>query len=260
MCHKLESNLQEYQNNQELALKLPLKNINVLVMVYFQIPPDPRAFEKPRRACTPQSNSRPLPAPPPERQPLDRTPSDPKPEKSEPRPDRPETRLERDRLTDTRHPNERPDKERHDRPEWLESRTDRSNSENRILDRHSDRYVQERHIDFRNPPERPDKPDRQNDRSSFDRDTRQENRAPPRQRSLPSTTSGGCDSQPTKSTTMPKFPSEDIKDPPYENVAVEKNELAVARMYLFYSIKFKKKPLLRHYYVKIILIFNVINI
>lgn len=226
-------------------------------MVCFQIPPDPRAFEKPRRACTPQSNSRPLPAPPPERQPLDRTPSDPKPEKSEPRPDRPETRPERDRLTDTRHPNDRPDKERHDRPEWLESRTDRSNSENRILDRHSDRYVQERHIDFRNPPERPDKPDRQNDRSSFDRDTRQENRAPPRQRSLPSTTSGGCDSQPTKSTTMPKFPSEDIKDPPYENVAVEKNELAVARMYLFYSIKY---PLLRHCYVKIILIFNIINI
>ncbi|XP_045457349.1 E3 ubiquitin-protein ligase CBL-B-B [Melitaea cinxia] len=172
-----------------------------------EIPPDPRAFEKPRRACTPQSNSRPLPAPPPERQPLDRTSSDPKPEKSEPRPDRPETRPERDRLTDTRHPNDRPDKERHDRPE---------------------RYIQERHIDFRNPPERPDKPDRQNDRSSFDRDTRPENKAPPRQRSLPSTTSGGCDSQPTKSTTMPKFPSEDIKDPPYENVAVEKNELAVA--------------------------------
>lgn len=35
--------------------------------------------------------------------------------------------------------------------------------------------------------------------------------------------------QPTKSTTMPKFPSEDVKDPPYENVGVEKNELAVAR-------------------------------
>ncbi|XP_050357958.1 E3 ubiquitin-protein ligase CBL-B-B isoform X1 [Nymphalis io] len=198
-----------------------------------EIPPDPRAFEKPRRACTPQSNSRPLPAPPPERQPLDRTPSDPKPEKST------DNRAERhatDRQSDTRHLNDRLiDKERHDRSsERLENRnvtdnrTDRSNSENRILDRHTERYMQERHIDFRSPPERPDKPDRQSDRSSFDRDTRVENRAPPRQRSLPSTTSGSLDNQPTKSTTMPKFPSEDIKDPPYENVAVEKNELAVA--------------------------------
>lgn len=86
-----------------------------------------------------------------------------------------------------------------------------------------------RHTDFRLPPERPpEKPDRIiESRSSFDRETRLENRAPPRQRSLPATTSGSVD-QPTKSTTMPKFPSEDIKDPPYENVAVEKNELAVA--------------------------------
>lgn len=55
-----------------------------------------------------------------------------------------------------------------------------------------------------------------------------ENRGPPRQRSLPTTIGGSID-QPAKSTTMPKFPSEDVKDPPYENVAVEKNELAVAR-------------------------------
>ncbi|CAH0718533.1 unnamed protein product, partial [Brenthis ino] len=167
-----------------------------------EVPPDPRAFEKPRRACTPQSNSRPLPAPPPERQP-DRT--DPKP-------------------IQDRHINERllPDKE-------TSSRTDRS-SENRVLDRHTDRYMQERHIDFRNPPERPDKPDRnlERDRTSFDRDTRVENKAPPRQRSLPTSTCSTSLDQPTKSTTMPKFPSEDVKDPPYENVAVEKNELAVA--------------------------------
>ncbi|XP_013145423.1 PREDICTED: E3 ubiquitin-protein ligase CBL-B [Papilio polytes] len=56
---------------------------------------------------------------------------------------------------------------------------------------------------------------------------RPESRCPPRQRSLPSSTCGIVDHQPTKSTTMPKFPSEDAKDPPYENVSVE-NELAVA--------------------------------
>ncbi|CAK1549206.1 unnamed protein product [Leptosia nina] len=148
------------------------------------IPPDPRAFEKPRRACTPQSNSRPLPAPPPERQ---------EPE---------------------RHTNagfiDRLDNRLDNRIE----RTERSNSENRVLDRHN--------LEMR-PPERPDKPDRIHDRVSFDRE---HNRAPPRQRSLPTTTS--VDHQPTKSTTMPKFPSEDVKDPPYENVGNEKNELAVA--------------------------------
>lgn len=91
-----------------------------------------------------------------------------------------------------------------------------------------------RHTDFRLPPERPpEKPDRIiESRSSFDRETKEtrETRAPPRQRSLPASTSGSID-QPTKSITMPKFPSEDLKDPPYENVAVEKNELAVARKF-----------------------------
>ncbi|XP_045781191.1 E3 ubiquitin-protein ligase CBL-B-B isoform X1 [Maniola jurtina] len=318
------------------------ETITGLIDTRHEVPPDPRAFEKPRRACTPQSNSRPLPAPPPERQ-TDRT-TEPKPEKQDHKlperqsdhrlpdrlPDRyndrpqdnrlperhvenrlperhndnrlPERLIERqdnrlpDRLPDrhndrpqdnrlperhvenrlperhndnrlperhndnrlperhidrpeikpperqdNRHMNDRLislDKERHSESrthfDKLENRADRSNSENRILERHSERYVQDttRHnIDFRNPPERPDKPDRDrmqgSDRSSFDRDTRVENRAPPRQRSLPTNTSGSID-QPTKSTTMPKFPSEDIKDPPYENVGVEKNELAVA--------------------------------
>ncbi|CAG9572928.1 unnamed protein product [Danaus chrysippus] len=169
------------------------ETITGLIDTRHEVPPDPRAFEKPRRACTPQSNSRPLPAPPPDRQ------------------------------TDRVH--DRLDKEKHE----IVDRNERSNSENRLMDRYPDRYVHDRHIDFRNPPERPDRPERQNmqnsDRSSFDRETRLD-KAPPRQRSLPSTTSGSID-QPTKSTTMPKFPSEDVKDPPYENVAVE-NELAVA--------------------------------
>ncbi|XP_039761598.1 E3 ubiquitin-protein ligase CBL isoform X1 [Pararge aegeria] len=301
------------------------ETITGLIDTRHEVPPDPRAFEKPRRACTPQSNSRPLPAPPPERL------TEPKPEKQDQKlperhierqpdnriPDRlPERHIERpidnrlpterqqdnrllerhidrhqdirllervierqpdnrlperhidNRLTERQPDNRLPERhidrqldikppERHERQEnrqindrlisldkerhsenrtqfeKIENRTDRSNSENRILERQAERYVQDtRNIDFRNPPERPDKPDRDrmqsSDRSSFDRDTRVENRAPPRQRSLPSTTSGSMDSQPTKSTTMPKFPSEDVKDPPYENVGVEKNELAVA--------------------------------
>ncbi|XP_052742712.1 E3 ubiquitin-protein ligase CBL-B-B isoform X1 [Bicyclus anynana] len=276
------------------------ETITGLIDTRHEVPPDPRAFEKPRRACTPQSNSRPLPAPPPERQ-NDRT-TELKPEKQDHKlperhidnriPERhndnrlPERHIDRhqdvrqlerlldwqdnrlpERHMDNRLPERQPDNrlperhferqsdikppERYDRQndrlisldkdrhsecrqfEKLESRTDRSNSENRILERHAERYVQDtRHIDFRNPPERPDKPDRDrmqsSDRSSFDRDTRVENRAPPRQRSLPTTTCGSMDGQPTKSTTMPKFPSEDIKDPPYENVGMEKNELAVA--------------------------------
>ncbi|XP_022115903.2 E3 ubiquitin-protein ligase CBL-B-B isoform X1 [Pieris rapae] len=147
------------------------------------IPPDPRAFEKPRRACTPQANSRPLPAPPPERQ---------------------EERTERQE----RHVQDRLDNRLDNRIE----RSERSNSENRVLDRH---------MDFR-PPERPDKSDRIQEKANFER----EHRAPPRQRSLPSSTS--TDHHPTKSTTMPKFPSDDVKDPPYENVGNEKNELSVA--------------------------------
>ncbi|XP_072933895.1 E3 ubiquitin-protein ligase CBL-B-B isoform X2 [Epargyreus clarus] len=118
------------------------ETITGLIDTRHEVPPDPRAFEKPRRACTPQSNSRPLPAPPPD-------------------PD--------DRITNI----------------LTENRQDR--------------------VEYR------------------DRDSR----APPRQRSLPSTTSGSIE-QPTKSTTMPKFPSEEQKDPPYENVGAEKNELAVA--------------------------------
>ncbi|XP_050679632.1 E3 ubiquitin-protein ligase CBL-B-B isoform X1 [Leptidea sinapis] len=132
------------------------------------IPPDPRAFEKPRRACTPQSNSRPLPAPPPE------------------------TTEERDRQIDVK--------------ERIDHRSERSNSENRGIDRY----------DFR--PERPDKPDRIE--RAADRE-RLDNRAPPRQRSLPTGTS--VEHQPTKSTTMPKIPIEDNKDPPYENVENENN-------------------------------------
>lgn len=116
----------------------------------------------------------------------------------------------------------------------MDRHIDRSN-ENKNPDRHTDRsnernldrYMQDRH-DFRSPPERPDKP-LERDRTSFDKETK----APPRQRSLPISSSGSLD-QPTKSTTMPKFPSEEVKDPPYENVAVE-NELAVARKwFLFY--------------------------
>lgn len=117
--------------------------------------------------------------------------------------------------------------ERHDRLQerhiMLETRMDNRSKpvESQKLDRHTD---------FRLPPERPpEKPDFRviESRNSFDRETRIENRAPPRQRSLPASTSGSVD-HPTKSTTMPKFPSEDTKDPPYENVAVERNELAVA--------------------------------
>nr|XP_049707447.1 E3 ubiquitin-protein ligase CBL-B-B isoform X1 [Helicoverpa armigera] len=263
-----------------------------------EVPPDPRAFEKPRRACTPQSNSRPLPAPPPERPSDTPTPTEPKPEirynsdRPEPLPNRqenqtrqlpnpPENRQppnppENRQPPETRQPLNPPDnrhhvpenrpnthmqerQERHmqdnrqERPERCESRQERhiptpdlrqeNRHEIRVIDNRQDRHVPEnrekserhlplsdsRHTDFRLPPERPpEKPDRIiESRCSFDRETRLENRAPPRQRSLPATTSGSVD-QPTKSTTMPKFPSEDIKDPPYENVAVEKNELAVA--------------------------------
>ncbi|KPJ16350.1 E3 ubiquitin-protein ligase CBL [Papilio machaon] len=124
-----------------------------------------------------------------------------------------------------------------DRPERNDRQIDNRQSERHVNDRErhvNERHVtNDRHIEFRQPPERPpDKPDRQDriqntDRASFD-NTRVESRGPPRQRSLPSSTSGSIDHQPTKSTTMPKFPSEDAKDPPYENVSVEKNELAVA--------------------------------
>ncbi|KAJ2943117.1 hypothetical protein O0L34_g18808 [Tuta absoluta] len=98
-------------------------------------------------------------------------------------------------------------------------------SENRHVSLPETRHVpNERHIEFRYPPERPaDKP--YFSERSFEK---VENRAPARQRSLPSATSGAIDQQPTKSTTMPKFPSEDAKEPPYENVSVERNELAVA--------------------------------
>ncbi|XP_041985874.1 E3 ubiquitin-protein ligase CBL-B-B isoform X2 [Aricia agestis] len=270
------------------------------------IPPDPRAFEKPRRACTPQSNSRPLPAPPPERQ-AERSETKPekidrlekperieRPERTErverhdrverperiDRPDRVEReRIERpervDRLERVERPErvdrtnierpervektniERPDRvektnierpERVDRLERVErtnierpERTDRHENNDRINENQRHERTEERnersasenrhdrndrHIEFRHPPERPE---RIQDRSSFDRDTRikEDNKAPPRQRSLPSTTSGSID-QPPKSTTMPKFPSEDVKDPPYENVGLEKAEIPIA--------------------------------
>lgn len=279
------------------------------------MPPDPRAFEKPRRACTPQSNSRPLPATPPERPAEAPTPTEPKPDnrvladsrfipdrQDRPIPDRqertvpalPDSRIERpvpnppetrERLPvpDTRQIDQRQDRnvpipdnrreERHvpvpdnrqerymERPErhqenrladWhvperqdrhvlTDNRQERHLPESRLDNRHIimpvdsqklDRHGLDRHTDFRLPPERPpEKPDFRvqiESRNSFDRETRVESRAPPRQRSLPASTSGSVD-QPTKSTTMPKFPSEDAKDPPYENVAVEKNELAVLR-------------------------------
>ncbi|KAM3968656.1 LOW QUALITY PROTEIN: E3 ubiquitin-protein ligase CBL [Aphomia sociella] len=325
------------------------ETITGIIDTRHEVPPDPRAFEKPRRACTPQSNSRPLPAPPPERQIEDRL-SDPRPDlrtdKHTPHPhetrthttviesrerqtplvenrtnaenrlDRPIERQMLDNRQPDRQPPNPPEKqerhilnppekhvptvERQERhaPNLSDTRLlerhappseSRLNSENRLSDRHppilldkqeriqenrlAERHVSEvrhqdnkdrhvadrlmhppdnrtdrqiliperhlpdrdrhvplpnenRHIEFRHGPERPpDKPDRI-DRSSFDRD-KLENRAPPRQRSLPSTTSGSVDHQPTKSTTMPKFPSEDTKDPPYENVGVEKNELAL---------------------------------
>ncbi|KAJ8706067.1 hypothetical protein PYW07_010844 [Mythimna separata] len=256
------------------------ETITGLIDTRHEVPPDPRAFEKPRRACTPQSNSRPLPAPPPER-PHTPTPTEPKPEPRQhhvpdnrynserhDRPDPPPNRQDKpqeqrhhvpDRPQDNRHfaqenrhlPErhmpERITQERHhqptqDRSDRVETRQDRhipppdrhiqdNRHEIRVMDNRQERHLplsETRHTDFRLPPERPpEKPERIiESRSSFDRETRLESRAPPRQRSLPATTSGSVD-QPTKSTTMPKFPSEDNKDPPYENVAVEKNELAV---------------------------------
>ncbi|XP_028171019.1 E3 ubiquitin-protein ligase CBL-like, partial [Ostrinia furnacalis] len=234
------------------------ETITGIIDTRHEVPPDPRAFEKPRRACTPQSGSRPLPAPPPERHPSDDQPTD-----------RPDRNHHIERPTDRHTPEYRP------LPNPIENRTisktehllanlecrqaiTPSVSDSRLVtpdrldrpERHlllpenrinleriqasesrfsNDRIFGERNasserhnVELRHPPERPDRVDR----SSFDRD-RVENRAPPRQRSLPSTTSGSVDHQPTKSTTMPKFPSEDAKDPPYENVSVEKNELAV---------------------------------
>ncbi|RVE49955.1 hypothetical protein evm_005423 [Chilo suppressalis] len=247
------------------------ETITGIIDTRHEVPPDPRAFEKPRRACTPQSNCRPLPAPPPERN------------FSDDRPTPTESRTILDRNTDRHTPDARQN-DRHPMPEnrldhrpanlpekpahidnrpHVEHRPERHvlpNPENRTdrllpnlecrqerhtqdaqrhvtsTDRHvpipepskvhlgfvekiPDRHAESRHIEFRHPPERPpDKP------SSFERERNE--RVPPRQRSLPSTTSGSVD-QPTKSTTMPKFPSEEAKEPSYENVSVEKNELAV---------------------------------
>ncbi|KAI5636223.1 prokaryotic RING finger family 4 domain-containing protein [Phthorimaea operculella] len=92
-------------------------------------------------------------------------------------------------------------------------------SENRHVSLPETRHVpNERHIDFRTPPERPaDKP--YISERSFEK---VENRAPARQRSLPSSTSAAVEHQPAKSTTMPKFPSEDTREPPYENVGADK--------------------------------------
>ncbi|KAJ0170533.1 hypothetical protein K1T71_013904 [Dendrolimus kikuchii] len=280
------------------------ETITGIIDTRHEVPPDPRAFEKPRRACTPQSNSRPLPATPPER--TDITPTEPKsdqrlvpnidnryertdrhvpslPENRSHVIDRPHLQIDNrlDRL-DNRHitgqdrnvpsiPDNRPTdrhvpnlQERHviperiERPERLPERQERPerhvNSERHVpnlerhvpepkLERNVDRHVpsvdnRERNerVESRNaclekynsvpetrlPPERPEKPE-----LSRGGNDRFESRAPPRQRSLPASSSSSVD-HPTKSTTMPKFPSEDIKDPPYENVAVEKNELAVA--------------------------------
>ncbi|KAF9418022.1 hypothetical protein HW555_005006 [Spodoptera exigua] len=246
-----------------------------------EVPPDPRAFEKPRRACTPQSNSRPLPAPPPERPAETPTSTEPKPERHLPdnrynnerqeipnRQERPpDNRIDRHppnppkvgillqkigtlspkigQMIDTclnvtkkidqkgprgKNATSPPQRGKKDIYQTTGMRSEFwiTGKKGTLLLSKNRRGIYQ-HTDFRLPPERPpEKPDRIiESRSSFDRETRLENRAPPRQRSLPATTSGSVD-QPTKSTTMPKFPSEDIKDPPYENVAVEKNELAVA--------------------------------
>ncbi|KAI8433721.1 hypothetical protein MSG28_015709 [Choristoneura fumiferana] len=128
----------------------------------------------------------------------------------------PDIHIERDRV-------DRPVERNNHVPIPERDRHNHIHADNR--DKINDRVpLDNRHSEFRHPPERlPEKPEHR----VPDRFDRVENRAPPRQRSLPSTTSGG-DHKPTKSTTMPKFPSEDIKDPPYENVASEKNELAVA--------------------------------
>ncbi|CAH2061869.1 unnamed protein product, partial [Iphiclides podalirius] len=220
-----------------------------------QVPPDPRAFEKPRRACTPQSNSRPLPAPPPEpvRTPPEPVRSPPEPVRSPPEPVRtapepvrnpPEDRGDKPEARSV--PNHDSDQTQRaangTKPERPVAPLPESRSSDRLNERSAEHRpierpvpVGERHT-VRQPPERPpDKPDRPDrpdrmhstDRASFDH-TRAEGRAPPRQRSLPSAASAPVDHLPAKSTTMPKFPSDDAKDPPYENVSVEKNELAVA--------------------------------
>ncbi|XP_068624424.1 E3 ubiquitin-protein ligase CBL-B-B isoform X1 [Battus philenor] len=247
------------------------ETITGIIDTRHEVPPDPRAFEKPRRACTPQSNSRPLPAPPPEpvRNPAEDRSTENKHDKAETRHSNSENRHHDSRQPEryNEHTNRQAYDSRQDRHipnDRLNERSERSNDrcsdirqerhdgryaerhEVRQPDRHtevkqSDRHAEakqserndrERHMinEFRQPPERPpDKPERQEriqntDRASFD-NTRVE-RVPTRQRSLPSSTSGGVEYQPTKSTTMPKFPSEDIKDPPYENVGVENNDLA----------------------------------
>lgn len=135
------------------------------------MPPDPRAFEKPRRACTPQSNSRPLPAPPPERTIDDRS-SEKSTDKQEPK-----TEI---RPTE-RHPEIRP-LERHS--EIRPTERNISESRDRQLPEIRDRYnVPERHLDNRIPETRPERPLPEN--RLTDRHSMPENR--PAERHVPET-------------------------------------------------------------------------
>lgn len=110
-------------------------------------------------------------------------------------PDRPESRHDK--------PEFRHDKPefRHDRPEIRHDRPEVRHE--RVELRH------ENHLTHRLP--------HSESRNGFDH-RNGDTKAPPRQRSLPTSTGGSMDFHATKSTTMPKFPSEEIKDPPYENV------------------------------------------
>lgn len=111
---------------------------------FLQIPPDPRAFEKPRRANTPQSNSRPLPAPP-----LERIDNDT---------DRQQERIERPDRTDRQIPDriERPERTERPLPEWND----------RLPDRIEKNYPDRNEWPL---PERTDKNTERNDKQTNDR-------------------------------------------------------------------------------------------
>lgn len=220
------------------------ETITGIIDTRHEVPPDPRAFEKPRRACTPQSNSRPLPAPPPERPvlesicPIEKSNENRQiqPElrqlNREPRQIQPELRQSNQEVRQTQ-----PElRQLNHEPRQIQPELRQINHEARL---HQPELRQLNH-EVRQLPSEPRPPDTrhlqdnrlQENRSEYQNkeiripnsESRNhiENRVPPRQRSLPSSTTS-CDLQPTKSTTMPKFPSEDRKtDPPYENVDVEK--------------------------------------
>ncbi|XP_026324435.1 E3 ubiquitin-protein ligase CBL-B [Hyposmocoma kahamanoa] len=143
------------------------ETITGIIDTRHEVPPDPRAFEKPRRACTPQSNSRPLPAPPPERFVDDRA-SEKSTEKLEHKTEiRPTERHPEMRPTE-RHPEIRP-LERH--PEIRPTERNISENRERQLPEIRDRYnMPERHLDNRTPeikPERPLPENRLTDRHSM---------------------------------------------------------------------------------------------